>query len=246
MIDSNTDNMSSAALPFSFDQAGFYIAVLMVLITVITFSFAMVAIPVSGANCPANCVTYPYLDTVSQFPRDFLWMPLAMALVLTYVALMAVIHAYARAPQKLFSQIGLLFALISAVILLGDYYVQFSVIPASLMNNETAGLALLIQYNPHGIFIALEELGYLMMSLSFLLMAFVFTGTDRLSRAIRWVFISSFLLTIIALIAIAFTYGLERLDRFEVVVISVNWLALIINGVLLSRLFSRRLKAGQG
>ena len=30
---------------------------------------------------------------------------------------------------------------------------------------------MLIQYNPHGVFIALEEPGYLVMSLSFLFMA---------------------------------------------------------------------------
>jgi len=26
---------------------------------------------------PWNCVEYPYLDTLAQYPRDFLWMPLA-------------------------------------------------------------------------------------------------------------------------------------------------------------------------
>jgi hypothetical protein len=29
------------------------------------------------------------------------------------------------------------------------------------MNGETDGLSILTQYNPHGIFIALEEIGYL-------------------------------------------------------------------------------------
>jgi len=41
----------------------------------------------------------------------------------------------------------------------------------SLMNSETEGLAALIQYNPHGVFLALEELGYMIMSLPFLFMA---------------------------------------------------------------------------
>lgn len=34
------------------------------------------------------------------------------------------------------------------------------------MHGETEGITLLTQYNAHGIFIALEELGYLLMSLS--------------------------------------------------------------------------------
>jgi hypothetical protein len=34
------------------------------------------------------------------------------------------------------------------------------------MHGETEGITLLTQYNAHGIFIVLEELGYLLMSLS--------------------------------------------------------------------------------
>jgi hypothetical protein len=44
------------------------------------------------------------------------------------------------------------------------------------------------------------------------------------------------------LVVISITYGLDRMDRFEVAVISINWLALVINGVLLSVLFGRQLE----
>jgi hypothetical protein len=169
-------------------------------------------------------------------------MPLAILLVLAYVALMVSIHFYAPTQKKIFSQIGLSFALIAAGILASDYFIQFSAIPMSLVNNETDGLAMLIQYNPHGVFIALEELGYLIMSLSFLCMAPVFVSKERISAAIRWVFISGFVLVIVSLIAISISFGLDRLDRFEVVVISVNWLVLIVNGILLGILFRRQLK----
>ena len=40
------------------------------------------------------------------------------------------------------------------------------------MNGETDGIALLTQYNGHGIFIAMEELGYITMSISFLFSLF--------------------------------------------------------------------------
>lgn len=231
------------SISLTFNRMGFYTAMLTVVTTIITFGFALIAIPVSGANCPADCVTYPYLDTVAQYPRDFLWMQPAMLLMLVYIALVTSIHAYAPMHRKAFSQIALSFAIVSAVILLIDYYVQFSVVPLSLMNDETEGLPLLIQYNPHGIFIALEELGYIMMSLSFVLIVPVFKGKDRLSAAIRWVFVIGFVLNIIALVVITLTYGLERLDRFEVVIISVNWLTLIINGGLIATLFRRQIKA---
>lgn len=66
---------------------------------------------------------------------------------------MVAIHSYAARQTQIFSQVGLSFALIAAAVLLANYYIQFSVIPVSLMNNETEGLPALIQYNPHGVFI---------------------------------------------------------------------------------------------
>lgn len=229
---------ASTSVPGRF---GFYSAILTAAVTVVTFGFAMIAIPISGANCPADCVEYPYLDTLSQFPRDFLWMPLAIVLVLAYVTLMVSIHFYAPEQKRIFSQVGLCFALIAAVILVADYYIQFSVIPMSLTNSETEGLPLLIQYNPHGVFLALEEAGYLLMSLSFLFMAPVF-GKSRLESAVRWIFVIAFILAILSLVGISIAYGLERQDRFEVIVLSINWLVLITSGVLLSIVFRRQIK----
>ena len=53
-------------------------------------------------------------------------------------------------------------------------------------------------------------------------------------------------LAIAALIVISLIYGLERLDRFEVVVISIDWLVLMVNGVLLSILFKRQPQSAGG
>ena len=128
---------------------------------------------------------------------------------------------------------------------MADYFIQFSVIPMSLTNGETEGLAMLIQYNPHGVFLALEELGYLVMSLSFLFMAPVFANKNRLESAVRWIFVIAFILVIVSLVVISINYGLDRQDRFEVAVLSIDWLVLIINGVLLSIVFRRQLKAEQ-
>jgi hypothetical protein len=222
------------------NRVGLYSAILTVVITVLTFSLAITAIPNAGAGCTENCVEYPYVDTLSEFPRDYLWMPPAMMLVEVYVILVVSIHAYAAQHKKIYSQIGLSFALIAAGILLSDYFVQFSVVPISLMNQETDGIALLTQYNPHGVFIVLEELGYLLMSLSFVFLAPVFADTGCLASAVRWVFIAGFVLTVIFLAVISINYGLDREDRFEVAVISIDWLVLVVNGVLLSFLFRRR------
>jgi hypothetical protein len=222
---------------------GLYSSILITVITIVTFALAMTAIPISGANCPEGCIEYPYLDTVSQYPGDYLWMFFAAILILVYLVLMACIHSYASEQKRIFSQIGLAFASVTAVILLIDYFIQFSVVPISLINGETEGIALLTQYNPHGIFLVLEELGYLLMSLSFLFMAPVFDGKNRLEQAVRWVFMASFVLVIVSLVVISINYGLDRMDRFEVLAISIDWFVLIINGVLLSMVFGRHLRA---
>jgi hypothetical protein len=224
-------------------SVGFYAGITTSVMTLITFGLAMLAVPIAGANCPSDCIDYPYLDTAEQFPRDYLWMIFATLLILAYVVLMVSIHAYAAPERQIFSQIGVTFAIGAAIILISDYYVQFSVVPVSVKNGETEGIALLTQYNPHGVFIALEEAGYLMMSLSFLCMAWVFVAETRLTASIRWVFVLGFVLPIIALIVISAIYGLERLDRFEVIILSVDWLVLLVNGILLSRVFRRQLKA---
>jgi hypothetical protein len=224
------------------NRVGLYSAILTALTTLVTFSLAIIAVPNAGAGCRENCFKYPYVSTLSEFPRDYLWMPSAMLLVVVYVILMVSIDAYAAQHKRIYSQIGLSFALIAAGILLTDYYIQFSVVPVSLMNQETEGIALLTQYNAHGVFIVLEELGYLLMSLSFLFLAPVFANRGALVSVVRWVFITGFVLTIIFFVVISIDHGLDRMDRFEVAVISIDWLVLVINGVMLSVLFRRQLK----
>ena len=221
---------------------GYYSAILTAIVTIVTFGFGMVAIPISGANCPGDCIEYPYLHTLSQFPRDFQWMPLAIILVLAYLTLMVSIHYYAPEQKRIFSQVGLSLAFVAAAILMADYYIQFSVIPMSLTSGEMEGLPLLIQYNPHGVFLAMEEAGYLLMSLSFLFMAPVFANRSRLECTLRRIYIVAFILAIVSLVLISLNYGLERQDRFEVIVLSINWLVLIVSGILLSRVFRRQMK----
>jgi len=218
---------------------GFYVAILTTVLTVVTFGIAIFTPPISGSFCQGSCIEYPFTNIVSRFPRDYVWMYPAILLTLFYVVLMVCIHYYASNDKKIFSQIGLSFALISATVLIIDYFIQISVIQSSLVNGETDGIAILTQYNPHGIFIALEEIGYLMMSVAFLCIAPVFSGTNRLESAIRWIFIISFILTIISLIIISILYGINREYRFEVAVITIDWIVLIVSGILLSIVFRR-------
>lgn len=231
---------------YNINRMGFYSSIFLTVITLITLGFAAMAIPKSGVNCHSDCIKYPYLDTLSQFPKDYLWMFLATLLILTYLIFIVSVHSFASRKNKIFSRVSLTFAIISSVVLLSCYFIQFSVIPASLINGETEGITLLTQYNPHGVFIALEELGYLMMSFSFLFIAPVFTNNNRIEKSIRWIFIIAFIMTIIAFALVTVKHGIVREDRFEVPVITIDWLVLMTNGLLTGIVFKRALKQNKG
>lgn len=220
---------------------GFWIAIFTSLLTIISFALALTALPKSGAYCLESCIDYPYLDIAAFYPGDYYWMVPASVLMLFFVMLVSSIYHYAPNDKKLFSQISYSFALISAMILLVDYFIQLVVIQPSILSGQTDGISLLTQYNPHGIFIALEELGYLLMSIAFLFLALVFDGSTRIERSIRIVFIVNFLGAIFSYTILSFIWGLNLEYQFEIIIITLNWLTLIIIGFLTASLFKQKL-----
>ncbi len=69
--------------------------------------------------------------------------------------------------------------------------------------------------------------------------AAVFNRRERLERVIRLFLITSSALAVGLLILLALFYGSGLEYRYEVVVILIDWIALIVSGVLLSVLFKR-------
>jgi hypothetical protein len=138
-----------------------------------------------------------------------------------------------------FSLVGLCLAVVAATVLLIDYFIQFSVMPMSLQKGQLEGWALFTQYNPNGVFLALEELGFLLMSVSFLAIAPVFVGRTKVERALRWILSGSFAVSIAALAAVSAAFGLDRQDTFEIAVISIVWLTLVVGGPLMAVVFRR-------
>lgn len=221
------------------NRLGFYAAILTTVFTLVTFVIAFNTPPLSGPYSVGPGFQYPYLDIGSRFPRDYFWMFPALVLTLIYVVLMVCIYRYTSREGQVFSQIGLAFALMSAGIFVTDYFLQLSVIQPGLVNGEADGISIMTQFNPHGIFIALEELGYLLMSIAFLFVAPAFSGKNKVEKALKWIFRLNFILTITVFILYSAFYGIHREYRFEVAAISINWLTLIIAGVLLSVVFKR-------
>jgi hypothetical protein len=227
-------------------KVGFYSAILTALLTIFSFVIAYMTPPLSGPFCTGGCFTYPYSDIASRFPRDYYWMYPAMVLNIVYYILMVAIHYFAPAEKKIFSQIGMSFAFLSMATFVIDYFLQISVIQPSLVLGETDGIALLSQFNAHGVFIVLEEIAFIMMSLSMLFMAPVFVGQTKSEKAIRWIFTGDFVLTAVSFALFTVFYGLFREYRFEVAAFSINWLALVLSGIFLSVVFRRAMTEAHG
>jgi len=218
-------------------QLGVWAAVLTTICTVV---FAVIAITTparSGPFCATwGCVVYLYTDVAQFIPGDYVWFIPGILLAPLVVVLFACIHDFALQGQKLFSRLGLWFAGAYAVVIIADYFCQFTVVMPSLQSSETAGLSLFTQYNPHGFFIAGEALGYFLLSIAFLCVAPVFAG-DRAVRALRWLFGLSFVL---AVVAFAGLWLLKNdLVAFEVTIPMINWVVLSTSGVLLGIVFRR-------
>jgi hypothetical protein len=220
-------------------RLGFWTAIVTIVVVAV---FAVVAIPTpprSGPFCASACVAYPYVDVAQFIPGDYLWLLPGILLAPTFVVLMACIGAYAPEPKKIYGRIGLSFAVVYAAVILVDYFLQLTVVVPSLQAGETEGLSLFTQYDPHGVFIALETLGYSMLTVALLFAAPVFAG-GRVERSIRGLFVLSFVLAVAAFVGLALLG--HDLVAFEVTVLMIIWIVLIASGVLLGVVFRR---AGQ-
>ncbi len=217
---------------------GFWISVVTTVLTVVTFALAMTALP--------DDVPYPFTSQtiIDQWPGDYLWMYPAMVLMVLFVALLVAIHQYTPAVRRTYSLLALCMGVIAAAVLIITYYIQVTVMQPSLEKGQLDGWAMLTMYNPNGVFFALEELGYLLMSVAFLCLAAVFGAPSRLERGIRWLFIGSFVASIGALVAVFATHGIDRGAVFEIIVISIVWLTLILGGILSALVFRRGLSRG--
>ncbi len=215
-------------------RLGFWSSILTSGLALASLAIGVATPPRSGPNCLADCIAYPYTDAAAFVPRDYIWIYPTFLLALTFVVLAACVHHHARVARRQYSQLALSFALVGAAVLGADYFVQLAVLQPSLLKGETVGLSLFSMYNPHGIFIALEDLGWLTVSVSCLFASAVFVGHGRLERAVRWLFLGSSLLAIGALVGLAAVYGADLEYRFEVMVLAIAWLTLIAAGPLLA------------
>jgi hypothetical protein len=218
-------------------RLGFWSAILLAFLTVTAFALGITTPPRSGPYCAGNCIAYPFTDAVQFVPRDYYWIVPATLLVPVLLIVVACIHSCVQPDKRHLTLVGLCFASIAASILAIDYFIQFQVAEPSLLRGETGGLALFTQYNPHGLFIALEDLGYLALCVAFAFVGAAFPGARGIARAIRLTFVIAGFLGLGCFVAMTWRFGLDIEYRFEVAIISITWTALVVLGLMLAFFF---------
>jgi hypothetical protein len=206
----------------------------------VAFAVAITTPPRSGPNCTSGCIDYPYTDAAAFVPRDYVWMyPATLACGLA-LGLLVCIHAAAPAQRRPLALASVSFGAIGVGALVVDYGIQLTVLQPALLRGETDGMSAWSQYNPHGVFIALENIGYVTVSLALLMAGLALRASApsaARSMAVRtaaWVFAVAGAATLVLLPVLGAAYRANLDYRFEVFSLTVTWLALVAGGVALS------------
>lgn len=195
--------------------------------------------PRGGVLCTSGCIAYPYTDAAPFVAGDSIWIYAAIVMAIGFVVVTASLHQLAPPGGRPAGLVAMAFAALAAGLLVGDYFVHLMVVMPSLARGEGASVATFSMYNPHGVFIALENAGYFVMGLAFLAVAGAIDRSSRLERAIRWVFLAAGVLAVGGLIVLAAVFGTDLDVRYEVAAISVDYLCLALGGALLAVLCRR-------
>lgn len=219
-------------------RLGFWAALVTAAFSAAALAVAVTTPPRSGPYCRSGCISYPYTDVAEYVPRDYLWMYPALLGAIAFVVLAACVHSSASGRWKGWTLAGTCLAVIGAGALAIDYGLQLSVVQPSLLAGEISDLSLLSQYNPHGIFIGLENLGYATFGLAalFLGVPLANTGLKAAPAAGRVLFLGG-ALTLGLLVFLGFLYQEQLEYRFEVLGLLVMDLVLIVSGILLAVAF---------
>lgn len=224
-------------------RLGCVAAISLALLAAAAFALGIATPPRTGPWCTSGCIAYPYAEVAQFFPRDYFWMAPAILLPPLFTMLAACVHVCARPSVRPLSLLGLCCAAVAAGVIALDYFVQILVIQPSLLNQEADGIALLTQYNPHGLFIALEDLGYLWLGAAFPFLAAALPSAIKPARSIRWILVAASILVVLSFFAMAGRFRSEMAVPLELALITIDWTTLIVSGILFALFFRRARRA---
>jgi hypothetical protein len=221
------------------------VAVAAAVVAAATLALGVTTPPRAGAFCQAGCVGYPYTGVAAFVPRDYWWMYPGLLGALLFAALAYSLHPLVDPARRLSAALGTGAAVIGATVLALDYAVQLMVMQPALQAGETDGLSPWSQYDPHGIFIALENLGYALFGAAFVLLGVALTALPgAVSKGARATLVLGGTLILATLLGLAAWYGAGLDVRFEVAGLTMSWLVITVAGALLART-SGRVTAGR-
>jgi hypothetical protein len=118
------------------------------------------------------------------------WIIPAFILPLVILIMMVSIHRTAEEDKRIWSLLGVVFAIAYTAVVTTFYYIQMTVIPFHLANGTMDNLSLwLFAYHyPHNIFGAIEGIGYGFLTISVIFAAQVFRN-GKLQQWVRWTFV---------------------------------------------------------
>jgi hypothetical protein len=196
-----------------------------------------------GGPCNGACAAYPFADPalIRDFvPVSFFWMYPAIGMLLALVVCVASLGAIGQGVARLAPVLALAFTLIGTSVLVGEYAIQLAVVAPSLLHGEGAAVVALSLFNPHGAFVALEDVGYWTLGLAFLGIAATVKGANLAERVAHVVFLVGGILAVGALPVLVVVLGADLGYAYEIFVITVVDLALVVGGACVALAFGRR------
>jgi hypothetical protein len=159
----------------------------------------------------------------------------SLLLALTFVVLMASIHSYAPPEKKVWSQIGLSFAILYAALLIWNYYLQLTVV----RTNPLLYSWLTMDFRRDTAFWSLESIGYALMGLAALSVVPIL-AKSRMELAIRWCFVINAVFTMLG--GIAYVASSNPLHVLVLISLGIWAVAFPIATALLAVVFRRAKK----
>ncbi len=188
----------------------------------------------SGPYCLQDCIDYPFADIARFYPQEYLWMYAMLMASFALIVLGGATVSLTPVARRPLARIGNGFGLLAAAALAICYFIQIEVIQPSVLAGETTGIAVLTQYNEHGVFIALEDLGYLALAPALAGLTAGLKPLGRLFAIAFWVAGIGAVLVVGAFLYISIVYGVSRSYYFEVFSILIDWIVMLVAGGLIA------------
>jgi len=166
------------------NRIGFWSAILTTVWTIwfiVAFGSYMSSLPSEWPGIEAFAASFEPIPYIA-------WVIPCLLLTLTFPVVMSCIHYYVPDDKKIWSLLGLVFAVMYGAVLAANYWVLLTLVRESLLSGYTEGLEWFVIGSPHSITNTIEGIGYGFMGLAAIFVSQVFDG-NRLGIWLQRLFI---------------------------------------------------------